>query len=60
MDDNNQSYTFKWFEGPQFPETVSEILLQDESDNENDEIDIELSEVESEAEECDAISDNDE
>ena len=36
-----KSYKFKWFDGPQLPETIRDVVVNDETDNEDDEIEYE-------------------
>lgn len=57
-DDN--MYKFKWFEGPQLPESVRDVLLQDESDIEMDDFECESDETdENEQSDIDCTSDDD-
>lgn len=53
-DDN--TYTFKWFEGPQLPESVRDVL-ESESDNEMDDFECE-SDEDDECEQSDNDNDN--
>lgn len=53
-------YKFKWFEGPQLPESVRDVLLQDESDIEMDDFECESDETdENEQSDIDCTSDDD-
>lgn len=55
MGDDN-TYTFKWFEGPQLPESVRDVL-ESESDNEMDDFECE-SDEDDECEQSDNDNDN--
>jgi hypothetical protein len=50
----DETYKFKWFSGPQMPESVREVVIENEADNECDIIESESDEDD----ECDDINES--